>query len=420
MNIGLLTNMNDMLQSLLFVVFVNGMLTPKKSRLFTSAVFIAIVSGAFLLTTPFRVNFKPLIMLIVIVASVYLLYKDLLLRKIIVAGVLLLFVLLSEGIGILLFMFLSNFNFSLLVDYSIQRFIASVLFNMVFVSLSMLANIFINKFHSRIKRYLVVFLTGLPISFIILVMALFYNKLDKINEDILLLATLGMMIAVVTDIVIFVIVNTQETIKNEEKSVALMNSLHDSEYKYYKLALEEAQKAKKVKHDVLNQLQTIYSLFLSEDAKQKAAGVEMVESLKTRLENIRETVYCENHMVNIILTLKIQEARALGIDPAVSASIPEDIRIEKTDLCSIFSNILDNAIESCSIFEGPRKMEIKAGMKLNYLVIKVTNSCNEIERESEEEAVSLKKDGENHGLGLKIIADIVKSILIMTFQTLIM
>ena len=408
MSIGVLTNLNDMLQSLLFVVFLNGVLAPKKSRMRTSLIFVAIVSGSFLLTIPFRENLKPFVMSLVIVVLIYLLYKDSIKRKMIVTGILLLFALISEGIAIILFMILSNFDFGLFIDYSIQRFVASVLFNMVFVSFSMLANLFINRFHSRIKRYMVIFLSVLPICFIFLVMTLFYNKLERISDDILLFATWGMVISIVTDIVIFIIVNTQESIKNEEKNIALMNIQHDSAYKYYKLALEESQKASKVKHDMLNQLQTIYSLFLTDDVHQKATGMEMVESLKTRLENIRETVYCENHIVNIILTLKIQEARAAGIDPEVLISIPEDIRIEKMDLCSVFSNILDNAIESCRKVPEGKKMEIKARMKLGYLVIKVTNTYNEIIKTAEGELASQKEDSENHGLGLKIIADIAK------------
>lgn len=408
MTMSILTNLNDMLQSLLFVVFVNGLLTPKKSRIFTSLIFILAISCAFLLTMPFRQNIKPILMIFVVMLAINFLYKDKTRRKMIVAGILLVFVLLAEGIAVLLFLLLSNFDFDLMLDFSVQRLIASVLFNMIFVSFSMLANLYINKFHGKVKHYMVIFLTTLPISYIVLVMTLFYHNRNKMSEDVLYYATVGMVLSIVTDIVVFIILNTQKIIMNEEKSAALMNIQHDLDYKYYKLALEESQKANKVKHDVLNQLQTIYSLFLSEDSNQKKAGVEMVDSLRTRLENIRETVYCENHIINIILTLKIKEALAAGIHPTVSVSIPEDIRIEKMDLCSVFGNLLDNAVEACAKVQGERNLEIKAGIKLDYLIIKVTNSFEEIKNDSSGELISLKEDTGEHGLGLKIVSDIVK------------
>ena len=410
MNISMLTNLNDMLQSLLFVVFVNGVLTPKRSRFLTSLIFVAAVSGSFLLTIPIRQTMKPVLMISVIIAAVYFLYKDTMKKKLIVAGMLLAFALFSEGLGVLLFMVISNFNFSLLLDFSIQRYIASVLFNMVFVMLSMTASLYINKFHGRVRRYMILFLAGLPVTYIALVMALFFNKHTEMTEDILLFATLSMIISIVSDLVTFLIVKTQKSILIAEKSAALMNIQHDLDDKYYTLALEESQKAARVKHDVLNQLQTIYSLFLSGDARQNKAGMEMVESLKSRLEDIQETIYCENRIINVILTLKIQEARKKGIDPVVSISVPKEIQIENMDLCSIFGNLLDNAIEACERVGSCGKLEIKAGIKLEYLVIKVTNSCDRIEKDEEGELVSLKEIKEGHGIGLKIIRDIVKKV----------
>lgn len=399
---------NDMLQSLLFVVFVNGILTARKSRLLTSIVFISAMSLAYLLTIPIRANFKPVIMISLFAVLIYFLYKDTMKKKIIIAAILFVFIAISEGMGVLLFLFLSNSNFQSIIGFSIQRLIASVLFNLVFVSISMIANLNFNKFKGRIKTYMVAILTGLPICYITMVVVLFYKNINDIDENMLIYATFGMAISIFTDIVIFNLIKTQREISNKEKTSALMEVHHDLEFKYYELALAESQNIFKFKHDFINYLQTINSLFLSNDAKQKEIGMEMAEKLKAKLSDISDIEYCENKIVNIVLTLKTKEARSLGIDTNISVSVPESIGIDKIDLCSIFSNLYDNAIEACKKVESPRKIEINTGTKLNYLIIKFINTSDFTVREKDGELLTTKDDAKNHGLGIKIINEIAE------------
>lgn len=407
MTINFLTNINNMLQSVLFAIFINGNLKPKKSQFLSSATFVSAVSLMYILTLPYKSTIKPLLMCITFIVVIILMYKDSVKTKMILTGMLIIFIFFSEAISVLIFFFLSNYRIISINEVTIQRLVSSIFFNLIFVSISTIFNLFFNRLFNRVKIYLIALLLIMPFCYITLVMFLLYKRFDGISDSILIFISVAMIISVFTDIAIYHTVKTQTAIAEEEKDAVLMNAYHDMDFKYYELALAESKKSLKLKHDIMNYLQTIYSLSLSDNDINKKNGMEMVEALKSKLSDIHETHYCENNIVNIVLSLKTLEAQKEKIETQIAVSIPEVVPFEKMDLCSIFSNLYDNAIEACQRVEGERSIEIKARIKLNYLIIKFTNTCGEISKEQDGLLSTTKEDRSNHGLGLKIVKEIV-------------
>lgn len=83
----------------------------------------------------------------------------------------------------------------------------------------------------------------------------------------------------------------------------------------------------------------------------------------------------------------------------------KNTRANAVDLCIILSNALDNALEACAQIEDveERFVTLKITETPESLVISVVNP---VEKESVRRCltfVSTKKDGANHGIGLKSI-----------------
>ena len=90
--------------------------------------------------------------------------------------------------------------------------------------------------------------------------------------------------------------------------------------------------------------------------------------------------------------------------------------IDDFDLCTLFGNLLDNAIEaSIKEEESKRYINVRAKVIKSFLTISVEN--NTVEGE-EIDFVSRKDDQENHGFGMKNIKNVINKYSgEMTFET---
>jgi sensor histidine kinase regulating citrate/malate metabolism len=88
--------------------------------------------------------------------------------------------------------------------------------------------------------------------------------------------------------------------------------------------------------------------------------------------------------------------------------LKDDIPIENTDLCSILSNLLDNAIEaSCKLNEN-RYINIEMITFKNQFNIKIVNATNG-EYKLENGKLKTTKSGDLHGIGIGHVKSIVES-----------
>ena len=75
-----------------------------------------------------------------------------------------------------------------------------------------------------------------------------------------------------------------------------------------------------------------------------------------------------------------QKARAAsdsGVRFRAELDIPADIQLPGVELCAVFSNLLDNALNACAQSpDGQRRVEATARLWGMYLVIDVENSAN--------------------------------------------
>ena len=83
--------------------------------------------------------------------------------------------------------------------------------------------------------------------------------------------------------------------------------------------------------------------------------------------------------------------------------------MEMTDVCSIFSNILDNAIEACNkTYMDKKYIKIRGTLVKSYYVIRCENSkTNKLEIKNSK-IITSKKDKFIHGIGLKSVKSSIK------------
>src|SRR5699024_8397577 len=112
-----------------------------------------------------------------------------------------------------------------------------------------------------------------------------------------------------------------------------------------------------------------------------------------------------NDFLNSIINEKYKEAASKGIEFDVQIDFSNISFIAPIDICTLFSNAIDNAIEACEKItnQGQKGMRIKARKIRNFLTIAFENTNGEKLLIENEEIVTTKKDKQNHGFGLNNI-----------------
>ena len=78
-------------------------------------------------------------------------------------------------------------------------------------------------------------------------------------------------------------------------------------------------------------------------------------------------------------------------------------KLHVADICTIFGNALDNALESVVMIPDPQKrlIHVSVSAQKNFIFINIANTLGTALIESEDSLLTTKKDKKNHGYGLK-------------------
>lgn len=200
---------------------------------------------------------------------------------------------------------------------------------------------------------------------------------------------------------IFLIEYIVKSVKNR-----LENQNLKLEYSYYRELEENQKKVRKLHHDMNNHLSVIYS-FLEYDNLEGAK--EYFNELSGKF-NVSNRAFCKNSIVNAVINSKYNLAIQNQIDCFFNIDIDEILPLEDIDLCSIFSNTLDNAIEASLKLSdiSQRKISLKARCNKGYFSYSICNNYNGIIKFNNGKYNSTKLDENMHGFGIENIDDIVK------------
>jgi hypothetical protein len=176
--------------------------------------------------------------------------------------------------------------------------------------------------------------------------------------------------------------------------------LYEMNLKYYQNLEQNQFQVRRLRHDMANHLQTMSAL---PEPELRNYLNELIHS--PAMECTQR--FCENHIVNIVLVSKTAVMEQKHIQADVEISVPQEIPIQDADLCAVFANSLDNAIEACEkLPENQRKLSIKARTDKGLLVLKVQNPVSENTIRKNGIPVTTKQDTNTHGFGLTGIREI--------------
>ena len=171
------------------------------------------------------------------------------------------------------------------------------------------------------------------------------------------------------------------------------------------LSLQESQETvKKLHHDINNHMICIKKIH-----GNNSLASEYINEISNQIESCNYNFDTKNMVLDIILTEKKYICDKDSIDFLVDINFEKCKFMEMIDICSIFSNILDNAIEACNKIKNKDKKIILKGTIVNdFFVVKCVNTKENDVILSGNKIMTDKKDKNLHGIGINSIKSSVK------------
>lgn len=230
-------------------------------------------------------------------------------------------------------------------------------------------------------------------SILYIVTLLIYVQMYMSAEDISLL-----VLNVISIIVLNIVVTNvfQAASKNNElkSEILVYEKQSKMQYEYYNSLEKNYTNSRKVIHDVKNHIQALEHLYSIDKEKAK----EYSKDLYLMLDSITQKKYTENRVLNIILNDKIQRAEEFRINVECKiGNIYLDF-IKDIDLTTIFSNLLDNAIEASSECIKSKEISIVCDEFNGFIVLNISNTLAKKPIEGDKGLISNKSSKRGFGL----------------------
>ncbi|AAO35541.1 sensor histidine kinase, putative virS [Clostridium tetani E88] len=182
--------------------------------------------------------------------------------------------------------------------------------------------------------------------------------------------------------------------------VALMKQKSDIISHHYNILENRYDKTNGIIHDIKNHLICINAL--AKDGQSQRI-IQYIKNINKDIRQLPGIPITNNKMLDIIINDKIHLMGKHNINLNHEIQIVNLDFIENKDICTIMSNLLDNAIESC-IKSIHKDILLKIHCFNNsFIVIKIINSCDEKPIIMKNNLITNKKEKAYHGYGIKNI-----------------
>jgi len=196
--------------------------------------------------------------------------------------------------------------------------------------------------------------------------------------------------------------------RNEKNQYYLDSIMKDKTLKlqedYYKKIIDNYSNIRKFKHDIKGHLAVVNELINSKNYDEANVYIGNMSEAITGKD-----IYNTNNIyISSILNSFDQSFIDNKIEFDLSYYIISDLKMNSMDICSLFYNLILNAVEANLKIEDKRFIKLYIANIKNNVLIKIVNPVDEnFNLDIIKENKTTKEDKENHGLGLITINNII-------------
>ena len=193
--------------------------------------------------------------------------------------------------------------------------------------------------------------------------------------------------------------------RDEHKEKEALNAKYlEEQVAHYDYLKNREQETRKFRHDMKKHMLVLRNLY---DTGKIEQFEEYFNTISQRITDFGNQISVGNDIADAIINQYAQEAAEDGIKLNVEGHFPANCYIASVDICTIFSNLLSNAIRAEKDANGNEVQLIIRNLD-NEIFVEVRNDYITELKRTGERFISTKQDRANHGLGLQNVQECVE------------
>jgi hypothetical protein len=269
----------------------------------------------------------------------------------------------------------------------------------IFPAVGLLINMGIIFLYRKVlkTRAMLFFLTYMVLPVIaIIIQSMFYG------------ITLVNIATTLTMLILYIGVQIEQS-KAMESQILLINRQLEMQREHYQTLQTHIAETKRARHDLRHHL-TVFQSFINAGETEKLTAY--VSDYKDSLPDDTEIEFCENHAINAILRHYVSIAKNEAVNVSTHLELPEVTGISDSDLCIIFGNCIENAIEACRKIINGRFIKINSKIAGDMLAITIDNSFDGLSKREGDVFLSRKHSGKAArwmpGIGISSVISVTR------------
>lgn len=190
---------------------------------------------------------------------------------------------------------------------------------------------------------------------------------------------------------------------SKDNQTKLEYELMKEKEKYSKESMEIIKRSneelREFKHDLKNYLLPLQEAM---ETMPQSEMAKVWEKINQKIEDVQTLIQTGNSYVDSMINTKITLARSEKVD--VKCTILSKMEgIDDLEFCSVFGNLMDNAIEAERKVTEKKEIIIFVEEKIGYLRLEIQNKIEKSVLNENSSLNTTKKDTSSHGIGHKSI-----------------
>lgn len=251
----------------------------------------------------------------------------------------------------------------------------------------------------KLTRWETILLWG--IGFFLLVLFFLLSIIDDFSFPLSLARGLAICAAVILGILLFAVVavTVQGNIKAYFEREAAVNEYYlNAQLKHFKAYQETQKETRRIRHDMKNHMACLHALLEKGHYEEAQLYIKEMNEL---VNQSGEHFHTGDPIIDAILNEKEPDASAQGIQLLVEG-IPEFHYMDPVDVCTIFANAIDNAIEAQKdLNDHEKRIQVSFVRQHAMQYIRIENPAEEVHKTGT--SFLTEKDPKEHGFGLENI-----------------
>ncbi|MBE5886143.1 MAG: GHKL domain-containing protein [Lachnospiraceae bacterium] len=222
------------------------------------------------------------------------------------------------------------------------------------------------------------------------------------RRSLYLVSIVFVIIGIFIQLAAVILLFTQRNVYKEKKE--LTDRYLNEQKNHYEYLENREKETKKFRHDLKSHMELISNLAKERQYERMNAYLEQMD---IKIDGFGKMVTVQNGIVDAIINQYYAKAGQCGVSMEVKGRFPVDCTIDAFDLCTIFSNVLSNALEA-AVETEEKYISVECAYTDVAIMIIVSNSYKPDATNGGGQWRTRKSDLDYHGYGLENIKDSVK------------